>query len=76
MLVAAVCVPDKIRADTAQIGIAGFAVPILPDEYDIVIRVTLIKPSRTDSKIYQLVVNPSAVQIFDGVGGAAVRFWQ
>ena len=75
MLVAAVCVPDEIRADTAQIGIAGFAAVILPDEYDIVIRVTLIKPSCVDTKINQFIVDTSVVQIFDGVGGTAVCLW-
>ena len=73
MLVAAVCVPDKVRADTAQIGIAGLAVLILSDEHDIVIGIAFIQPSRTDTKIYQVIVDTPSMQIFDGVGGTAAR---
>lgn len=76
VLVAAVCVPDKVRADTAQIGIAWLAATILSDKYDIVIGIAFIQPSRTDTEIYQVVVNTSSMQIFDGVGGTAVWFWQ
>ena len=76
MLVAAGGVPDEIRADPPQVGIAGLAVLIHTDEYDIVMGIALIEPSRADTEIDQLMVDPSAVQICDGVGGAAARLWQ
>src|SRR5699024_12110467 len=76
MLVAAGCVPDEIRAYPTQVCIAGFAVPIHTDKYDVMIRIAFIESSCADTKIYQITVDTSAVQIFHGVGGAAARLWQ
>ena len=61
VLIAAVCVPDKIRANPSLICIASLAVRIHTDKYDIVIGIAFIKPSRTDTEIYQVIVDTSAV---------------
>ena len=76
MLVAAVGVPDEVRADSSLVCIAGFSVCIHADEHHIVIGIAFIKATGLDAEVDQLVVDPSAVQIFDGVGGAAVDLRQ
>ena len=42
----------------------------------VVISGVLIEPTGLDAEIDQLVVDFSAAQIFDGVGGAAIDFRQ
>lgn len=76
MLVAAVGIPDEVRADPTLIGVAGLAVRIHAHEHHIVIGVAFIKAAGLDAKIDQLIIDPSAVQIFYGVGGAAVDLRQ
>ena len=76
MLVAAVGIPDEVRADSSLVCIAGFSVCIHADEHHIVIGIAFIKATGLDAEVDQLVVDPSVVQIFDGVGGAAVGLRQ
>ena len=42
----------------------------------VVISGVLIEPTGLDAEIDQLIVESSAAQIFDGVGGAVVGLWQ
>ena len=76
VLVAAVGVPDEVRADPSLVGVAGLAVRIHADEHHIVIGITLVKAAGLDAEVDQFIVDPSAVQIFYGVGGAAVDLRQ
>ena len=76
MLVAAVGIPDEVRADPSLIGVAGLAVRIHPDEHHIMIGVAFIKAAGLDAEIDQLIIDSSAVQVFDGMGGAAVDLRQ
>ena len=76
MLVAAVGVPDEVGADPSLVGIAWLSVRIHADEHHIVIGIAFIKAAGLDAEVDQLIVDPSAVQIFDGVGGAAVDLRQ
>lgn len=76
MLVAAVGVPDEVRADPTLVSIAGLSVCIHADEHHIVIGGALVKAAGLDAEIDQFIVDPSAVQVFDGMGGAAVDLRQ
>lgn len=76
MLVAAVGIPDEVRADPSLISIAGFSVCVHADEHYIVIGVALIKATGLDAEVDQLIIDPSAVQVFDGMGGTAVGLRQ
>ena len=67
MLVAAVGIPDEVRADPSLIGVAGLAVRIHPDEHHIMIGVAFIKAAGLDAEIDQLIIDSSAVQVFDGM---------
>ena len=69
-------IPDEVRADSSLVCIAGFSVCIHADEHHIVIGIAFIKATGLDAEVDQLVVDPSVVQIFDGVGGAAVGLRQ
>ena len=68
--------PDEIRADPSLIGVAGLAVRIHPDEHHIVIGIAFIKAAGLDAEIDQLIIDPPAVQVFDGMGGTAVDLRQ
>ena len=74
--VTAICVPDKVRADTAQIGISSLAVLILSDEHDVVIRFAFIEPSRLYTKIDQFTVDPTSGKIIHGANCASTGFWE
>ena len=72
VLVAAVGVPDEVRADPSLVGVTGLAVCVHSYEHHIVIGVALIKAAGLDAEIDQRTVDPSVAQIFDGVSGIAV----
>ena len=76
VLVAAVGVPDEVRADPSLVGVAGLSVCIHTDEHYIVIGVAFIKAAGLNAEIDQLIVDPSVVQVFDGMSGAAVDLRQ
>lgn len=76
VFVAAVGIPDEVRADPTLVSIAGLSVCIHADERHIVIGVALVKAAGLNAEIDQLVVDSSAVQVFDGMGGAAVDLRQ
>ena len=76
MLVAAVGIPDEVRADPTLVSIAGLSVCIHADEHHIVIGGALVKAAGLDAEVDQFIVDPSAVQVFDGMGGAAVDLRQ
>lgn len=76
MLVAAVGIPDEVRADPSLISVAGLSVCIHADEHHIVIGIALIKAAGLNAEIDQFIVDPSAVKVFDGVGGTAVGLRQ
>lgn len=76
MLVAAVGIPDEVRADSSLIGIAGLSVCVHSYKHHIVIGVALVKAAGLDAETDQFIVNASAVQVFDGVGGAAIDLRQ
>ena len=54
------------------VGVAGLSACVHADEHYIVIGVALVKAVGLDTEIDQLIVDPSAVKVFDGVGGTAV----
>ena len=54
----------------------SLAVRIYADEHHIVIGIALIKAAGLDAEIDQLVVDAPAVQVFDGMSGAAVGLRQ
>ena len=76
VLVAAVGIPDEVRADPTLVSIAGLAVCVHADEHHIVIRIAFIKAAGLNAEIDQLIIDSSAAQVFDGVGGAAVGLRQ
>lgn len=76
MFVAAVGIPDEVRADPTLVGVTGVTVRIHTHEHYIVIGVALVKAVGLDTEIDQLIVDPSAVKVFDGVGGTAVGLRQ
>ena len=76
VLVAAVGIPDEVRANPSLVGVARLSVCVHAHENHIVIGVALIKATGLDAEIDQLVVDASAVQVFDGMGGAAVDLRQ
>lgn len=76
VLVAAVGIPDEVRADPSLIGIAWLSVCVHAHEHHIVIGVALVKAAGLDAEVNQFIVNASAVQVFDGMGGAAVGLRQ
>ena len=76
VLIAAVGVLDEVRADPSLVGIAGLAVRIHTDEHHIVIGIALVKAAGPDAEVDQLIIDAPAVQVFDGMGGAAVDLWQ
>ena len=76
MFVAAVGVPDEVRADPTLVSIAGLSVCIHADEHHIVIGIAFIKSAGLDAEVDQFIVDPSAVQVFDGMGDAAVGLRQ
>ena len=76
MLVTAVGIPDEVRADSSLVGVAGLSICVHPHEHYIVIGVALIKATGLDAEVDQLIIDPSAVQVFDGMGGTAVGLRQ
>ena len=76
VLVAAVGIPDEVRADPSLISIAGLSVRIHADKHYIVIGIALVKAASLDAEVDQLIIDPSAVQVFNGMGGAAVDLRQ
>lgn len=76
VLVTSVGVPDEVRADPSLIGVAGLAVCVHPHEHYIMIGIALVKAAGLDAEVDQFIVDPSAVQVFDGVGGTAVDLRQ
>ena len=75
-LIAARRFPFEVCSDSPQAGIAGLTVFILADKYGIVVGIALIEPTGSDAEINQFIVDSSAVQILDGMGGAAADLRQ
>ena len=65
-----------LRIERMLVKIAGFSVCIHADEHHIVIGIAFIKATGLDAEVDQFIVDSSAVQVFDGVGDAAVDLRQ
>ena len=51
VLIAAVGIPDEVRADPSLIGVAGLSVRIHPHEYYIVVGIALVKAAGLDAEV-------------------------
>ena len=69
--VAAAGLALEVCSDAAQVGIAGLAVLVLPDEHDIVILLALIEPPGGQAEIQQIAVDAASSQIVHRMGRAA-----
>jgi len=76
VLIAAVGIPDEVRADPSLVGIAGLSVCVHAHKHHIMIGITLVKAAGLDAEVDQLIADAPAVQVFDGVCGTAVGLRQ
>ena len=70
-LVAAAGLTLEVRTDPAQVGVAGLAVLVQPDEHDIVVLLAFIEPPGGKAEVQQIAVDAAPGQIVHRMGRTA-----
>ncbi len=76
VFVAPVCVPDEVRPNSTQGGIAGFPSFVHAYEYSVVVVLALIHDSTLQAEPDDVRVNPTPVQIGNSLRLVSVWFGQ
>ena len=75
-LVAPICIANKIRPQTSQVGVPGLVVFVQPNEYSIVVGCAFIQPPRLDAEINEVRINATAAKIGMDTACASVGLGQ